>query len=357
MIEFETSRDDSFMIELRILNESEDDQIGYAVLRCNEIQWEDHEYRFWLKMRFTNRSFLELDARCPNIQFRVKVSASFSQKRNFRGMFNDNYELGKAIGDGSFSQVYLATNKHTDKVFAVKIIDISGDNASRIESIYKEIEINHLLKSDYLIRLVDQFHEKSQIYLVFELAKGGELFGYIAQREFILPENSTRDIIHQLLLGTAYMHSSGIAHRDLKLENIVLMNDQCPLEIKIIDFGLSIDINRTVPCYPCGSPEYLAPEILLSKPYDGTAADMWAIGVITFMLLGGYPPFTGTLSQMFQRIYKGEYSFGAPVWESISPEAKDFIRRLLCRSPKRRMTAIQCLRSPWITGRRRSSSV
>eukprot|EP01129_Flabellula_baltica_P002174 TRINITY_DN1201_c0_g1_i1.p1 TRINITY_DN1201_c0_g1~~TRINITY_DN1201_c0_g1_i1.p1 ORF type:complete len:375 (+),score=77.20 TRINITY_DN1201_c0_g1_i1:468-1592(+) len=348
VIEFETTRDDQFLVELRILNEFYDDQIGYAVLQCNEMLWENREYNFWLKMRFTNRSFLELAARYPNVNYFVNLSVSFQSEYYLEDTFDFYYNLGKVIGDGSFSKVHLATNKDSGEVFAVKVIDISGENASRVEGIYREIEINNMLKSDYFIRLVDQFHEESAIYLVFELAKGGELFEYVAQRHFILPEKTARDIIHQILSGTAFMHSSNIVHRDLKLENIVIMDED--ITIKIIDFGLSVDTNRTTPCYPCGSPEYLAPEILLSKPYDGAAADMWAIGVIAFMLLGGYPPFTGTIHEMFHKIYKGEYSFDGQIWESISDEAKDFIKRLLCRSPKRRLTAEQGLESPWITG-------
>eukprot|EP01125_Pyxidicula_operculata_P001100 TRINITY_DN10_c0_g1_i3.p1 TRINITY_DN10_c0_g1~~TRINITY_DN10_c0_g1_i3.p1 ORF type:complete len:224 (+),score=79.08 TRINITY_DN10_c0_g1_i3:645-1316(+) len=189
------------------------------------------------------------------------------------------------------------------------------------------------LKHKNIIALHEVFDESDKIYLVMELVTGGELFDQIVSRG-TYSERDAAGIIRQILEAVDYMHRNGVAHRDLKPENL-LCSGPDNSEIKITDFGLSKDFASAQLKTSCGTPDYVAPEVLMGKQYDNSV-DIWSIGVITYILLCGFPPFYGTTDQqIFEKILK-------------SDEAKDFIKAILVLDHEKRPTAADCLEAPWI---------
>jgi len=210
----------------------------------------------------------------------------------------------------------------------------------------REIDIMRKLKHKNIIGLEEVFDEPDNIYLVLELVTGGELFDQIVSRG-TYSERDAASVIRQILEAVEYMHTNGIAHRDLKPENLLCggVNGD---SIKVTDFGLSKDYANATLRTSCGTPDYVAPEVLKGQPYDNSV-DIWSIGVITYILLCGFPPFYGSNDQqIFEKILKAEYDFPSPDWDGISQEAKDFIQAILVLDFNRRPTAADCLEAPWI---------
>lgn len=206
------------------------------------------------------------------------------------------------------------------------------------------------MKHNHIINLYDVFDEPSYYYLVTELMLGGELFDRIVTKTFYT-EKEARDVCRILFDALGYCHSHAIAHRDLKPENLLLMSRNDDKNIKIADFGFAKKVTSSK-CLltQCGTPGYVAPEILHGVPY-GVKADMWSLGVITYILLGGYPPFIEqNQRELFKKIKRGQYEFHVEYWGQISKEAKDLIAGLLTVDPDRRMSAEKALQNPWITG-------
>jgi len=184
------------------------------------------------------------------------------------------------------------------------------------------------------------------LYLVLEFAAGGELFDAIVNRGSYSEEDAA-NIIKQILEAIKYIHEHGIAHRDLKPENLLLAEGKKDY-IKIADFGLSKSFNEEQLQTSCGTPDYVAPEVLLGEPYD-MAVDIWSIGVITYVLLCGFPPFYGEVQKdLFENIMSGNYDFPDPEWSRVSKEGKDFIKKILVVDPSKRYNAEQCLNDAWI---------
>jgi serine/threonine protein kinase len=203
---------------------------------------------------------------------------------------------------------------------------------------------------DHIINLYDVFDEDSYYYLVTELMLGGELFDRIVTKTFY-NEKEARDVCKILFEALDYCHSKNVAHRDLKPENLLLVSRSDDKNIKIADFGFAKKVTSSK-CLvtQCGTPGYVAPEILYGVPY-GVKADMWSLGVITYILLGGYPPFIEqNQRELFKKIKRGEYEFHAEYWRNISPEAKNLITKLLTVDPDKRLSARKALEDPWITG-------
>ena len=206
------------------------------------------------------------------------------------------------------------------------------------------------MKHNHIINLYDVFDEPSYYYLVTELMLGGELFDRIVTKTFYT-EKEARDVCRILFDALGYCHSHAIAHRDLKPENLLLMSRNDDKNIKIADFGFAKKVTSSK-CLltQCGTPGYVAPEILHGVPY-GVKADMWSLGVITYILLGGYPPFIEqNQRELFKKIKRGQYEFHVEYWGQISKEAKDLIAGLLTVDPDRRLSAEKALQNPWITG-------
>jgi calcium/calmodulin-dependent protein kinase I len=183
------------------------------------------------------------------------------------------------------------------------------------------------------------------------LITGGELFDRIVEKGSY-SERDASDLIRQVIEAVSYLHALGIVHRDLKPENLLYMCPDDDARIMLSDFGLSKMLyNDTAMLQTaCGTPGYVAPEILLQQPY-GKAVDVWSIGVIAYILLCGYPPFYDENdANLFEQIKKAEYEFDAPYWDEISDSAKDFISHLMEKSPIKRYTCEECLDHPWISG-------
>ncbi|KAI9003085.1 kinase-like domain-containing protein [Gaertneriomyces semiglobifer] len=272
----------------------------------------------------------------------------------FRCNFNEKYTLGKTLGTGSFATVRECTRISDGTKFAVKIID-KGPLKGKIDVLVNEIRLLKRIQHSNIIRLFDLDETRTHLYLVTELATGGELFDRIlAQGSYTEMDASV--LVKQLLDAVHYLHNEGIVHRDLKPENLLFRNPDEDADLMLTDFGLSKMVKedeflKTT----CGTPHYVAPEILRQKGY-GKPVDMWAIGVITYVLLCGYTPFwagkDNSNAVLFKAILDCDYQFDEEYWSEISETAKDFIRKLLIVDPTHRMTAAQALEHPWLKTRR-----
>ncbi|KAK3102770.1 hypothetical protein FSP39_013833 [Pinctada imbricata] len=205
------------------------------------------------------------------------------------------------------------------------------------------------LSHNNIVQLLDVFDDKAHVYLVMELVTGGELFDRIVQKGSYTEKDASY-LIKQVLQAVQYMHGKGVVHRDLKPENLLYYSPDVDSKIMISDFGLSKTEESGIMATACGTPGYVAPEVLAQQPY-GKEVDCWSIGVISYILLCGYPPFYDENdSVLFQQILKASYEFDSPYWDDISDSAKDFISHLMEKEPKRRFTCEQALSHPWISG-------
>ncbi|CAN1771914.1 CBL-interacting serine/threonine-protein kinase 14 [Linum perenne] len=254
------------------------------------------------------------------------------------------YEIGKLLGCGAFAKVYHGRNVLTGQSVAIKAVSKhkvqKGGFAANIK---REISIMRRLHHPNVVRIFEVLATKSKIYFVMEYAKGGELFTKIAKGRF--SEALSRKYFQQLITSIGYCHDRGVFHRDLKPENLLLDEN---LNLKVSDFGLSA-VHEQIQADGllhtlCGTPAYVAPEILAKKGYDGAKVDIWSCGVILFVLVAGYLPFNDTnLMAMYKKIYKGE--FRCPKW--TSPELRRFLFRLLDSNPQTRITVDEIIRDPW----------
>ncbi|XP_077091066.1 calcium/calmodulin-dependent protein kinase type 1D [Siphateles boraxobius] len=259
------------------------------------------------------------------------------------------FEFKEVLGTGAFSEVVLAEERSTGKMFAVKCIPKKALKGKE-NSIENEIAVLRKIKHENIVALEDICESSNHLYLIMQLVSGGELFDRIVEKGFYT-EKDASTLIRQVLDAVNYLHSMGIVHRDLKPENLLYFNPQDGSKIMISDFGLSkMEGTGDVMSTACGTPGYVAPEVLAQKPYS-KAVDCWSIGVIAYILLCGYPPFYDENdSKLFEQILKADYEFDAPYWDDISDSAKDFISCLMEKDPSKRYTCDQALRHPWIAG-------
>ncbi|XP_010781052.1 calcium/calmodulin-dependent protein kinase type 1 [Notothenia coriiceps] len=250
---------------------------------------------------------------------------------------------------GAFSEVVLAEEKRTQRLVAIKCIPKKALEGKE-NNIENEIAVLHRIKHANIVTLEDIFENTSHLYLVMQLVSGGELFDRIVEKGFYT-ERDASQLIHQILDAVKYLHDMGIVHRDLKPENLLYYSMDEDSKIMISDFGLSkIEGAGSVMSTACGTPGYVAPEVLAQKPYS-KAVDCWSIGVISYILLCGYPPFYDENdAKLFEQILKAEYEFDSPYWDDISDSAKDFICHLMEKEPLKRYTCDQALQHPWICG-------
>ncbi|XP_026821084.1 calcium/calmodulin-dependent protein kinase type 1 isoform X3 [Rhopalosiphum maidis] len=287
----------------------------------------------------------------------------------------DKYDVKDLLGTGAFSEVRLAVSKERpNEMYAVKIIDKKALKGKE-DSLDNEIKVlrrfsKSVKRSDHsgtddknegqwlthpnIVQLLETFEDKSKVYLIMELVTGGELFDRIVQKGSYT-EKDAAHLIRQVLGAVDYMHEQGVVHRDLKPENLLYYSTDDDSKIMISDFGLSKIEDSGVMATACGTPGYVAPEVLAQKPY-GKAVDVWSIGVISYILLCGYPPFYDENdANLFAQILKGEFEFDSPYWDDISDSAKNFIRQLMCVDADKRYTCREALAHPWISGNAASS--
>ncbi|XP_035482199.1 calcium/calmodulin-dependent protein kinase type II delta 1 chain isoform X7 [Scophthalmus maximus] len=266
--------------------------------------------------------------------------------------FTDEYQLYEELGKGAFSVVRRCMKISTGQEYAAKIINTKKLSARDHQKLEREARICRLLKHPNIVRLHDSISEEGFHYLVFDLVTGGELFEDIVAREYY-SEADASHCIQQILESVNHCHINGIVHRDLKPENLLLASKLKGAAVKLADFGLAIEVQGEQQAWFgfAGTPGYLSPEVLRKDPY-GKPVDMWACGVILYILLVGYPPFWDEdQHRLYQQIKAGAYDFPSPEWDTVTPEAKDLINKMLTINPAKRVTATDALKHPWICQR------
>ncbi|XP_019955677.1 calcium/calmodulin-dependent protein kinase type II delta 1 chain isoform X1 [Paralichthys olivaceus] len=266
--------------------------------------------------------------------------------------FTDEYQLYEELGKGAFSVVRRCMKISTGQEYAAKIINTKKLSARDHQKLEREARICRLLKHPNIVRLHDSISEEGFHYLVFDLVTGGELFEDIVAREYY-SEADASHCIQQILEAVLHCHQMGVVHRDLKPENLLLASKLKGAAVKLADFGLAIEVQGDQQAWFgfAGTPGYLSPEVLRKDPY-GKPVDMWACGVILYILLVGYPPFWDEdQHRLYQQIKAGAYDFPSPEWDTVTPEAKDLINKMLTINPAKRVTATDALKHPWICQR------
>mmetsp|Transcript_16757 Transcript_16757/g.25642 ORF Transcript_16757/g.25642 Transcript_16757/m.25642 type:complete len:319 (-) Transcript_16757:126-1082(-) len=265
--------------------------------------------------------------------------------------FDDLYRLRGVIGTGAFSTVREGVHMSNSRItYAIKCVNRTKLSEEDAAALLDEVSILKELNHRHIIRLYDFFEEPTTYYLVMERMWGGELFDRIVSKAYY-NEKEARDVCKILLQAVGYCHDNNVAHRDLKPENLLLLSADDDSAVKIADFGFAKKVYAPKSLTTqCGTPGYVAPEILEGIPYD-TKSDMWSVGVILYILLGGYPPFIeNNQRDLFRKIRRGEYEFHEEYWGTVSTDAKELISSLLTVDPSARLDAKEALRNKWIHG-------
>ncbi|XP_055054740.2 calcium/calmodulin-dependent protein kinase (CaM kinase) II beta 1 isoform X23 [Misgurnus anguillicaudatus] len=266
--------------------------------------------------------------------------------------FTDEYQLYEELGKGAFSVVRRCVKLSTGQEYAAKIINTKKLSARDHQKLEREARICRLLKHPNIVRLHDSISEEGFHYLLFDLVTGGELFEDIVAREYY-SEADASHCIQQILEAVLHCHQMGVVHRDLKPENLLLASKCKNAAVKLADFGLAIEVQGDQQAWFgfAGTPGYLSPEVLRKEAY-GKPVDIWACGVILYILLVGYPPFWDEdQHKLYQQIKAGAYDFPSPEWDTVTPEAKNLINQMLTINPTKRITAQEALKHPWVCQR------
>mmetsp|Transcript_34634 Transcript_34634/g.69966 ORF Transcript_34634/g.69966 Transcript_34634/m.69966 type:complete len:781 (-) Transcript_34634:3058-5400(-) len=315
------------------------------------VNWAVHA-KFWdeEKISFSTKSTLTGSGGDKSAESAIE---GWSKKSKLSGVkvgktFKDLYVLEDKIRAGSFATIWKARHKESGHVWAVKVVKRKDLKPKDDAQFLQEVAILQSLRHKNIVALNDLFEEKDYFYLVMELLNGGDVFDRIVEKNHYT-ELDARNLARELLSAVAYMHDRGVAHRDLKPQNLLLVSKDDDADIKVADFGFAKRVH--VPnslMTRCGTPTYVAPEVLKNHPHD-MMVDMWSVGIIIYVLLVGYPPFMEeNQRQLFRKIRMGEYEFYREDWEDISAPAKDLISKLLVVDPNRRITANAALQHEWI---------
>jgi len=269
-----------------------------------------------------------------------------------------HYDIKEILGTGSFAVVKRAVAKKSGQEFAIKIIKKTKLSADELNSVHDEVEIMHKIHHPHCIELIEMFESKQKIYMVMELLTGGELFDRIVSKGSY-SEREASQVVKSIASALNYLHGIGVAHRDLKPENLLYQSPDFNSPIKLTDFGLAKyrahsekELGMKT---ACGTPGYVSPEIVNNVRYT-VKTDVWSLGVITYILLCGFPPFySESTFELYQQIKHGDYSFPNPYWSEISKEAKDLIRHMLCVDANKRFSAAQVLAHDWISSGQQST--
>ena len=262
----------------------------------------------------------------------------------------DLYKIKGNLGKGKFGLVKLGEHKESGRQVAIKIINKEVIEGMELERIKSEIDILKIAKHPNIIKLYDVFENEKYIYIIMEYCAGGDLFNYIEKRDFKIKESRAAEIVHKLCTAVYFLHQYGIIHRDLKPENILMTDITDDADIRLVDFGLGKMIGPGEKCdEPFGTFSYVAPEVLQEKPYD-FKVDLFAIGIITYLLVAGFLPFDDENSEKEiarQTVYEPT-PFPSFVWKNISLEAKMFVDNLLDKNPDKRMNIQEVLQHKWL---------
>ncbi|KAF7817301.1 CBL-interacting serine/threonine-protein kinase 5-like [Senna tora] len=254
------------------------------------------------------------------------------------------YEIGRLLGKGTFAKVYYAKHIPSGDSVAIKVVTKEQvKKEGMMDQIKREISVMRLVRHPNVVELKEVMATKSKIFFVMEYVRGGELFAKVAKGK--LKEDLARKYFQQLISAVDFCHSRGVSHRDLKPENLLLDENE---NLKISDFGLSALPEQLrydgLLHTQCGTPAYVAPEVLRKKGYDGSKADIWSCGVILYVLLAGFLPFQNeNLMSMYNKVLKAEFEF--PPW--ISADSRRLISKILVADPERRTTIPAIMRVPW----------
>eukprot|EP00730_Choanoeca_flexa_P015092 TRINITY_DN6842_c0_g1_i2.p1 TRINITY_DN6842_c0_g1~~TRINITY_DN6842_c0_g1_i2.p1 ORF type:complete len:358 (+),score=111.52 TRINITY_DN6842_c0_g1_i2:224-1297(+) len=260
------------------------------------------------------------------------------------------YKFGAELGTGNFAVVRLAEQRSTRKKFACKIIN-KALCSGKEDMIETEVNVLKQIRHPYIVGMEECFDTPDKLYLILDYVSGGELFDRIVEEGNFTEADASR-ITKQMTEAIQYLHSKGIVHRDLKPENLLFRDRSEKSDILVTDFGLAKLLNDNVALKTaCGTPNYVAPEILMQRGY-GKMCDLWSIGVISFIMLCGYPPFYDESDAvLFEMIMKGRFSFDERYWKDVTSDAKDLIRNMLQVDPVKRYDTYQVLEHPWVSGK------
>ncbi|CDF37384.1 Calcium-dependent protein kinase [Chondrus crispus] len=260
------------------------------------------------------------------------------------------YKMGQVLGEGAFAQVRIGEDSTTKEQFAIKIINKESYDVREMQFIMREVKIMMRIAHDNIVNTFDIFDSMKYLHLVIEYMQGGELFDIIADQGH-LSEQRASQIIRQIIKGVEYLHDVGVVHCDIKPENILCKSKTWPLQVKLCDFGLANFYDKystSSMTAMIGTPGYVAPEVVQRKPY-GPPVDMWACGVVLYVMLSGRMPFYGKDDIACLRMTAtGEFSFPDREWKDISEDAKSLVRALLQISPEKRLTACAALQHRWL---------
>jgi calcium/calmodulin-dependent protein kinase I len=273
-----------------------------------------------------------------------------------RSSILETYEMGPTIGQGSFAVVKLCKNRKTGEEVAVKIID--KKNSRAVEDLQAEAEVMAKIEHPNVIRVYQIFENATKCYMVQQYVSGGEMFDRIIDKDHF-SEVEAVDALKQILAAVQYLHSFGIVHRDIKPENLLYKTKSVDSPIMLADFGLAKVLAQGQEMHTmCGTPGYVAPEILSGKAGYTSACDIWSIGVVAYILVCGFPPFYDeSTPALVQQITSGRYEFPSPWWDPVSENAKSFVRFLLNTDPATRPSAEQALSHPWLTSEASSAAL
>uniref|UniRef100_A0A7N6BR46 Protein kinase domain-containing protein n=1 Tax=Anabas testudineus TaxID=64144 RepID=A0A7N6BR46_ANATE len=268
-------------------------------------------------------------------------------KDKFDPRVTARYDIKALIGRGSFSRVVRVEHRATRQPFAIKMMEVEAPEGREVCA--SELAVLQRVSHANVIQLIEVFQLPQRVYMVLELATGGELLDRVISRGHFTERDATQ-ALRMVLAGVGYLHSLGISHRDLKPENLLYYHPGADSSTGI---GSRTWCLRTT----CGTPEYLAPEVILRRTYS-CAVDMWAVGVIAYIVLSGSMPFEDdSRTRLYRSIIRGKYSFNGDPWSSVSNLAKDFIQHLLAQDPATRLTADQAIHHPWVVTMAASSSM
>ncbi|XP_071951404.1 serine/threonine-protein kinase DCLK1-like [Antedon mediterranea] len=278
----------------------------------------------------------------------LDLDSSSNDNENTPPGLLEKYRIGRIIGDGNFAVVKECTDRSTGEEFALKIIDKKKCKGKE-KMIESEVNVLRNVKHPNIIQLLDEYDAPNELYLLMELVKGGDLFDAISMATKYT-ERDASCMVHNLASAINYLHSLNIVHRDIKPENLLVCEHKDGTKsLKLGDFGLATFVMKPLTTV-CGTPTYVAPEIILETGY-GTEVDVWAAGVITYILLCGFPPFrseSNDQEELFDKIIIGNYSFISPFWDDISSLAKELIICMLEIDPAKRYTALEVMQHPWV---------